>query len=161
MRILCRRTRRYLDRFVDGDLGAWTVSWLQRHLERCGACRDEQGKLLALRRALRTLPAPFEPERGRERVLARFDASLVAPPIRRSRAPLGWRPAAALTIALAAAGGFFFMPRPVPQTVALPGTEELQALYARHDLHTLGADPTVHRGVSADDHAELAGEESL
>ena len=61
--IICR----WLDRFVDGELGPIRARWFRRHLSRCGRCRHDLVDAVALRARLGSLaPEGDDPPEGDE-----------------------------------------------------------------------------------------------
>lgn len=67
----CRNVKPELNRHLDGELSAEERGHVERHLQRCGSCREALERLRAAEAALTQLPVPPEVPGGfTERVMA-------------------------------------------------------------------------------------------
>lgn len=130
-RLGCVRWRGQLGAHVDGALTDTARAGLERHLERCAACRQERQRIEALRGALRRLGggADTDPAAARQRVFSRFETTLARESGRRARA--AWAGACAGVI-VASVGCGLLMPMAPPEGV-LPDDHEVAALMVLHD----------------------------
>jgi len=110
----CRDFTPQLDDCLDGQLDAAARRSIQEHLERCPDCRRLHQHAVALRAALRTLPAPTPRQGFVDQALSRAAGAVRTP----RRGVLGMALAASLVLGVAV--GVFLVTRPAPvQTVAL------------------------------------------
>ncbi len=110
----CRDFTPQLDDCLDGRLDAAARRSIQEHLERCPDCRRLHQHAVALRAALRTLPAPTPRQGFVDQALSRAAGAVRTP----RRGVLGMALAASLVLGVAV--GVFLVTRPAPvQTVAL------------------------------------------
>ena len=67
----CALLQRWLPEYPDGDLPAWVKRWLNSHVARCSACRQELADLREIVAAVeatpRTEPSPDADTRSRSR----------------------------------------------------------------------------------------------
>jgi len=135
----CRRARHAVHEILDGDTPDGDAGrWLERHLSRCGACRDFDADLRAVQTSLQSLSASRFPDSALDEVLARTtrrgDRSQAA------RWRIEWRSFAAAAVLTAAAFGLWQWNRPgesdeLPSTVGMividPARFENDPDYAR------------------------------
>jgi hypothetical protein len=72
----CEAARPELNGYVDDELPAAEVAVIERHLERCGACRAEVELLRLVTQSLRLVARPETSAAMRQRLLARVSAEL-------------------------------------------------------------------------------------
>lgn len=116
----CRKAGSLIQEYLEGGLEPWCAVALERHLERCEACRAETAALAAAMRVVRRLPSAKVPSRVRDAVAAARREQV-------ARAPrwIGWRPAVAGAFAVLAIGALAVLrpglsPRQQPTVAALP-----------------------------------------
>ena len=149
--------RALLTRLLDNDLASGEATRLTAHLHGCVACRRAYDETVALRHAVRSLPAPSasRAEAARARVYARLERSVRVAPAPVRPAPVwGLRLAGGLATAGAAAGLLFLtlpglrQTAPAPRAgaiatsavaVPLPGGGEMSELFQLHDARSLAA----------------------
>ena len=114
----CRDFTQQLDDCLDGRLDAAARRSIQQHLERCPDCRRRHQHAVALRAALRTLPAPTPRQGFVDQALSRATGAAAGAVRTPRRGALGMALAASLVLGVAV--GVFLVTRPAPvQTVAL------------------------------------------
>jgi Putative zinc-finger len=116
----CVRARGWLAEWVDGELAAAQVSWIEKHWDECAECRSERNRFQGLDARLLSFGEKIGPRAvapiGRVRFLARLDQ------LESDRQRLlAFVPAMAALLAAAVVLATIWMPRPVPHTA---GTDE-------------------------------------
>ena len=79
----CEKHSTHLPRLLDGQLGVLARWRLQRHLGRCGKCREQLAALRAVVAEVKRLPAPTEDDLFWQNLHKRVMASLPPEPSRR------------------------------------------------------------------------------
>ena len=102
----CSSSRRFLSRYLDGELGAWRRRRLDRHLAGCAACRAELEADRGVWALLGAVETPAPPD-----ILAQLEACLtrapLAPAPQRWFVPVAYATALLVFAAAGAAGGVY------------------------------------------------------
>jgi len=134
----CSSSRRFLSRYLDGELGAWRRRRLDRHLAGCAACRAELEADRGVWALLGAVETPAPPD-----VLAQLEACLtrapLAPAPQRWFVPVAYATAVLVFAAAGAVGGVYAAQRR-PQ-----GNRAAESEYAE----LLGVDPPGLAPVSS------------
>ncbi len=89
----CRKAQKYISEYADGTVEPRKAADLERHIEKCAACREVLADFRALTAGARALNAP-EPRDGVwrkiEARLAAGERSRATVPARSQEAPRGW-----------------------------------------------------------------------
>jgi anti-sigma factor (TIGR02949 family) len=141
--VICDDVERYLDLYLDREMGADLAAEIQDHLRTCAACRRRVAEREALGRLVRAVPYRVAPERLRARVAAQASHS------GSTRRWVAWA-AAAVLVASVVGGISFFRSARTPGEASLDATAEeavsghVRSLMAHHlfdvqstDQHTV------------------------
>ncbi len=112
----CVRARGWLAQWVDGELAAGQIAWIEGHWDECAACRSERDRFQNLDQRLLSyggkIEAPAETAMDRVRFLATIDQTESSRRWRRVLVP------ATAALLAAAAMLLVWLPRPVPHSAA-------------------------------------------